>query len=100
MTHLQQFLEFINAKAGRSDDRPECPPVELLMIRHNDLAKGIVSSQDNVASFLSFEIEAGLCKGLNAFTSGYSRQIAHTATSRASNLSSGTARLSSSSAAT
>jgi hypothetical protein len=69
------------------------------MIGYNYLREGIISSQDNMASLVSFEMKSDFVKGFNAFAPGDSGQIAHTATSKASNLSSGIIRLSSLSAA-
>jgi len=51
-----------------------------------------------MTSFLSLEMESGLVEGFDTFAPGDSRQVTHTATSKASNLSSGIVRLSSSSA--
>ena len=79
---------------------PERTPVQFFVIWHNHLAERIISSQNDVATFLSLEVETNFFEGLNAITAGDSWQVTHTATRRASKLSVGTARLSSSSAAT
>jgi hypothetical protein len=52
-----------------------------------------------VAAFLPPDEETGLLERANALAAGNTRQLAHTATSRASKRSGGTARWSSSSAA-
>ncbi len=68
------------------------------MIGHDYLPKWFITAQDKVASLLMFDVETYLHQGFDAFTAGDAREVAHTATSRASNRSTGTAMLSSSSA--
>lgn len=97
---LQQLIEFFNTEPGSPNYGPGCTPIQFFVIWHNHLAERIISSQYDVATFLSFEIETNLFEGLNTITAGDLWQVTHTATRRASKLSVGTARLSSSSAAT
>lgn len=51
----------------------------------------IISSQDNVASFLTFEVESDLLKGFDTVLTGNHGQFAHTTAKSASKRSSGTA---------
>lgn len=50
------------------DDRPESASIQFLKIRNHDLGEGIASTQDDVASFLSLEVETYPLKGLDALT--------------------------------
>jgi hypothetical protein len=97
---LQQLIEFFNAEPGSPNYGAERTPVQFFVIWHNHLAERIISSQYDVATFLSFEVETNLFEGLSTITTGDSWQDTHTATRRASKLSVGTVSLSSSSAAT
>lgn len=80
----QQVDELVNAESGLTYDGPQRAPVEFFVEGNGDLRERIISTQDDVASFLPLEIETYF----------------HTASSIASNRSSGTGRLSSSRAAT
>jgi hypothetical protein len=77
----------------------QSPAVELPMVRHHDLSKGIISSQNEVTSLLPLEDKTGSSQGLRAFLPRDLGQPAHTATSKASRESSGTGNPSSSSTA-
>jgi hypothetical protein len=68
------------------------------MIRHCDLRERLVATQNDVATALAFCLESNLAQGCDHFRAGHARQFAHTATTRASNLSAGTGSPSSSSA--
>lgn len=65
---LQQPHEFLRAEAAVPDDCPESASIQFLMIRNHDLGEGIAPTQDDVASFLSLEVETYPLKGLDALT--------------------------------
>ena len=62
------------------------------MIRDNNLGEGIVPAEDDVAPFLAAQPETCFLQGLQTIPPGHTRQFAHTATSKVSNLSSGTGK--------
>ncbi len=97
---LQERNEGLDRQARLSDDCPQRAAVEFLVVGHDQLRERRVSSEDDVAAFLPPEKETGPLERANALATGDARQLAHTATSRASKRSGGTARWSSSSAAT
>jgi hypothetical protein len=70
------------------------------MIWDDNLAERMIAAQNDMAPFLPSKVEVGPFGGPDAFTPGYPRQPAHTATNNASKRSSGMGRPSSSSAAT
>jgi hypothetical protein len=55
-----QFQEFLNSQAGLPDNGPEGSGIQLAMIRHNHLGKWAIPPEDEMASVLSPEFEAGL----------------------------------------
>jgi hypothetical protein len=67
---LQQLIEFFNTEPGSPNYGPGCTPIQFFVIWHNHLAERIISSQYDVATFLSFEIETNLFEGLNTITAG------------------------------
>ena len=69
------------------------------MIGDNDLSERVVAAENHVAAFLSAQREADLGQRTGAFPAGDARKFAHTATTKVSKRSSGTGRLSCSSAA-
>jgi len=63
---LERFYELIYAKTRLANDSAQCTPVEFLMIRHDDLSKWIITAQDYMAAFLTFNAEASFLQRLNA----------------------------------
>ena len=96
---LQQFHKLIYAEACLSDDAAQRASVQFFVIRDNYLSEWFIPAQNDVASFLSLEIEANFAQRFGAIPARDSRQRAHTATSSVSKCSSGTGKPSSSSAA-
>lgn len=96
---LQKGNEGLYRQARLPDDSPQSTTVEFLVVGHDQLCEGFVSSEDDVAALLPPDEEAGLLERSDALAAGDARQLAHMATSRASKRSGGTARWSSSSAA-
>jgi hypothetical protein len=97
---MQQVHKLFDAETRVSDDRTQSTPIEFAMIGNNHLCEGFVTPEDYVTALPSFDIETGFLKSSNTLVTGDSGQFAHTATTRTSNLSSGTAKPSSSRAAT
>ena len=95
----QQLPEIVHAESGLTDDRPQRTAIQLPMIGDDDLGKGFVTPQYQMASVLPNEHEARAAKSTNALPARYSRQ-SQTATTKASNVSSGTGMPSSVNAST
>lgn len=57
---FQELDKLIDADSSMSKDSSEQSLVQLFMIRNNDLSKGIIAAENDVASFLAFTIEANL----------------------------------------
>ena len=58
--------EFIDAQARMSNDGAKGASVKLVVVRDNQLCKGLIPSKDHVATFPSFEVEAHALKCLEA----------------------------------
>lgn len=95
----QQPEELIHTETCVPDDSPQGTSIQLLMVGHNYLGKGLISPKDDVASVLPFEVEAGLLKGFDLLAARNPGQLAHTASTSVSKRSSGIGRPSSSNAA-
>ena len=57
---LEQRVKFLDAEIRLSQDCTQGTPIKLLMVRYDELCKGIVAAQDHVAAVLALEGETGL----------------------------------------
>ena len=89
---LEQRSKGFGTQAGHANDCAKGSAIQLFVIRHNELGKGIVSPQYDVTAFLPLDAETHLRKRADAFSPRNSRQVAHTATTRVSNRSLGMGR--------
>lgn len=62
------------------------------MIGNDELGKGVALFQDDMATVLTDDDEAGLLQGSDALAAGDPREMAHTATRMESNFSAGTGK--------
>ena len=59
----KQVNELIYTKTSLPNDRPQRSPVEFLVEWHDGLREWIIATQDDVASFLTLEVEADFLQG-------------------------------------
>ena len=89
---LEEFIEFVDGQAGLPDNSPKRAAVRFSMVWNNQLRKWFLSAKDHVTTLLSSKQKTISLQGFCAFSSGDPRQVAHTATRRASNRSAGTGK--------
>lgn len=96
---LQQPKKLLHREIRLANDRAERSAVQLFVIGNNKLAKGLRAPKNHMAAFLSPHYKSRSFQRFNAGSPRDTRQLTHTAINTASKRSSGTASLSSSSAA-
>jgi len=92
--------EFADLEDCLSQDGPQRAAIQLSVIGDDDLGKRIIAPENHVAALLPPEGEADFGECADAFPARDAWEFAHTATTNVSKRSSGTGRLSCSSAAT
>jgi len=66
--------EFLDGHPRLSNDRPERPAIQFLMVRYDELRERIIAPHNDVASLLSDDNEPGPSKRFDAFLTGDARQ--------------------------
>ena len=58
-TSSQQVPKFVHAKTSLPNNRPQCASIQLPVIGHDDLSKGMIAPKDPVAAMLPHLRKAG-----------------------------------------
>jgi len=67
----QELRELVHAQSSMPDNTPQGPSIKLLVVGYHYLGEWIISSENDVASPLPFDIEASSLEGLDALPAGY-----------------------------
>jgi hypothetical protein len=70
---LEHLDELLDAKTSHADNGAECPAVEFLVVRNDDLSERVVPAQHDMATFLPFDVETCLNENGGAFATGDAR---------------------------
>ena len=92
--------EIIYRDGCGAEDCPQSASVQLAVIGNDDLSEGGIAAKNDVATFLTANVKAGLTQRAHTLAAGDAGKFVHTATKRVSNRSAGTGRWSSSRTAT